>query len=127
VIADGTSQAYSSAMVLPRLMRVLTLLAVLLAPLTMMASHASAAPMPVTHAMSEASAMPGHCPPTGEEQDRQKPTPNIDCTIMCSAMPAVDTAFAAQIIVPPLDLVQPVEFGGHGLNPSADPPPPRFS
>ena len=126
-IASRRGRAYCAGMILPRLMRVMTLLAVLLAPLTMMASHASAVPMPMAHAMGEPSAMSGHCPPAGDEQDEQTPTPNIDCTIMCSAMPAVDTAFAAEIIALALNLVQAGEFGGHGLNPSADPPPPRFS
>lgn len=108
-------------------MRVLTLLAVLLAPLTMMSSHAAAAPMPMAHAMGGADAMAGHCPSAGDEQDKQKPAASIDCTIMCSAMPAGGNVFPARIAMPALDLVQPVEIGGHGLNPAADPPPPRLS
>lgn len=127
VIATCGIHAYCAGMVLARLTRVLTLLAVLLAPLTMMASHASAAAVPMAHTMSDSGDMPGHCPASGDEQGKQMPAPNIDCTIMCSAMPTGDNAFASQIDLPDLDLVQPIELGRHGLNPSADPPPPRFS
>lgn len=108
-------------------MRVLSLLAVLLAPLTMMEAHVAAAPMAATHAMDGPSTMPGHCAPSGEERDKQKPAPNIDCTIMCSAMPATDCLVPTQLIVPDPDPVRPFEPGGNGLNPAADPPPPRLS
>ena len=128
MIASRSPGAYFAGMVLPRLMRVLTLLAVLLAPLAMMSSHAqAAAPAAVNHVRGGSSAMPGHCPPAGEEQDKQKPAPNIDCTIMCSAMPAPDAVIPAQPALTALDLVQPLGIGGYGLNPEADPPPPRLS
>ena len=132
MIAHRSSGAYFARMILLRLMRVLTLVAVLLAPLTMMASHAAAAApmaheMPMAHDVGDTGAMPGHCPPADDEQDKQEPTANIDCTIMCSAMPATDSVAAARLAIPELDLVHPVEIGGHGLNPAADPPPPRPS
>lgn len=132
MIAHRSSRPYVAAMILSWLMRVLTLLAVLLAPLTMMASHAQAsAPaahgMAVAHDMAGAGGTPGHCPPAGEKQDEQQPAANVDCTIMCSAMPATGGAMSAQLVLAGPDPVQPLEAGGHGLNPAADPPPPRLS
>jgi hypothetical protein len=110
---------YLDAMTGSGLVRLLTLLVVLLTPLTMMASHASAAPVVRSHDMDASASMAGHCSPSDGERDGQPEKSNIDCTIMCSAMPTTLDAVPDRVAAPALDLVQAARIGGHGLNPAA--------
>jgi hypothetical protein len=109
-------------MPLKHLVRLLTLLALLLAPAGMMGNHmAMAAPQPAG----------GHCAdanPGGHEAPRgEAPAQGIDCLIACSCVPA----FAAELADPPSFAATPASSSpvalGSGLNPQADPPPPRIS
>ena len=117
-------------MPLTRLLRLLTLIAMLFAPVSMSASHAATA-MPAAPAVMAdhmAAAPAGHCADMEGRQDKQGPIdPNIDCMIACSAMPASEFEVEAQAII--AAFIEPAGLTGalHGLDPGSDPPPPRFS
>jgi hypothetical protein len=106
------------------LLRLLTLVALLVAPLGMLGGHAAmAAP--------KASAESGHCSELGgmehEAPDESPPAKSIDCAMVCSCVPPA----AAPLDEPP-SLLQPPTAARHrtlalGPNPEADPPPPRLS
>lgn len=116
-------------MILSRLMRVLTLLAVLMAPLAMLASPSyasSAASMPIEHAAA-GSSMAGHCPPADDEAGGREHDGSIDCRVMCSAITVEQNLVPAQLPFIQLDLVQFTAASGHGCDGGADPPPPRLS
>ena len=105
------------------LLPLLTVLALLVAPFGRMAA---AETMTLTHHAAAAAAMPGHC------DDRPTPTQDrpdkaIDCMIACAAMAAADApslVLAAFTPAAPERLALPAFTG---LNPEAEPPPPRFS
>ena len=104
-----------------RILPLLTLLALLVAPFGRMASAETVTMM--EHAAA-AAALPGHCSDT-PEQDR--PERSIDCMIACAAMAAAD---APSLAPAPLTQTAPESLPSAsfaGLNPAADPPPPRFS
>jgi hypothetical protein len=116
----------SRAMPLARLIRFLTLFALLLAPLGMMGSHAAAA-MPMPHGASHAAPVtPDHCAPA-KDDDGDRARQSIDCTIFCAAMAAPDAAVSGRTaFAGPALAIRPVPFG-QGLNPESEPPPPRIS
>lgn len=100
-----------------RLIRLLTLAALLLAPFAMEGGHAAA----------PASAPAVHCdePMGADPADEDGASARIDCAIACSAVPT-----AAGILderARPVAMVEgavlPILLDGHG--PGADPPPPR--
>ena len=109
--------------------RFLTLLALLLAPLSMMTSHAAMAAA-VDAAPASASAM--HCAemPQADNQapGKQAPVKNIDCMLACACLPPLSGPGVgqAQLLIS-IDPVANAEPLGHGLDFTADPPPPRFS
>ncbi len=85
--------AYLTHMPLTRLLRFLTIFAVLFSPISMSAGHAAMAmPAPSTPMADHMAAAPaGHCADMDGEQGKSSPAaPNIDCMIACSAMPAAD-------------------------------------
>lgn len=105
-----------------RLLPLLTLLALLVAPFGRMAA-AEAMVMP----HHQAAAMPGHCDemPAGDEDGADKTA--IDCMIACAAMAVAETPnlVASPDVAPaPISLTLP---DLPGLNPEAEPPPPRLS
>jgi hypothetical protein len=121
--------AYCRLMVAWRLLRFLTLLALLIAPLRMMSAHAEMA-MPAASAQGDhhmAAASPSeHC--GGMDQPRKdQPVSGIDCTIACSACPSADTRVdvhpQAVAAVPPVASASVLL----GLHPESDPPPPRLA
>lgn len=108
------------------LLRLVMVLVMLIAPIGMVGSHAAMA-APQT---SEASAG-GHCADMAGAHDQapaeQAPGKSIDCMIACACVPSP----GVQLAEPPLAVAAPeaamiVSLAG-GLNPAADPPPPRFS
>ena len=110
-----------------RFLRVLTLLALLLAPAGMLGSHAAMAGVPV----AAAAASDAHCAEMaggGHEApcDPQVPA-GIDCMIACSCMPPL----GAQLGQPPLRsaVPEPAMLTARllGLSPQAETPPPRLS
>ena len=113
-------------MPLPLLIRVVTLFALLLAPLGMMRAHAAAAPAPMSHGNMHAAPAENHCAPKGEDQG-EAPKQDIDCTIFCGAMAAEDMSVSERLTFAALALHGRLQAFGHGVNPEAEPPPPRLS
>lgn len=117
------------------LLRFLLLLAVLLAPISMMSSHAvmampaaGAAPM-AGHDVAPAD---GHCadmaPATqGEPADDATPAAENHCTIACSCIPPAAGQVAAQapIVVEAARSAPPLLMTG--LTPQAEPRPPKIA
>ena len=124
MIATRRRKTYLRLMVARRLIRILTMLALLVAPLGMVGGHAAMA-MPVA-----ATAATGHCADIGGMADdgdgsSQEDRSAIDCTISCSALPALAGALTDQ---PPLPaMARTVTLHGlvRGLHPESDDPPPR--
>jgi hypothetical protein len=110
-----------------RLIRILTLAALLLAPFGMVGEHATAALPAVAaagHHMEDMAA--GHCADTGEPA-KDRPSSSIDCMMACSALAGIESELAEHPLpaaTPPQELAPKTI---HGLNPEADPPPPRFA
>ena len=106
-----------------RILPLLTLVALLLAPFGRMAA-AEASAMP--HHGDRAAAASGHCdgmPAQGEG----RPDRAIDCMIACAALASAEapTAAAAPALAPMPEPAAARQFSG--IDPEADPPPPRFS
>lgn len=105
---------------LSRLFSFIILLALLLAPASMLGSHAAMA-MPQG---ASASGM-NQCdqPQVPEDQDRQA---MIDCAIACAAMPAAEPLMASKpVALAPLPTVSPTLILT-GTRPEAATPPPRI-
>ncbi|HEY0324424.1 MAG TPA: hypothetical protein VGC46_00420 [Allosphingosinicella sp.] len=110
-------------MCLRPLLHLFALVAMLVAPLGMVDDHAAAA-------APQASAG-GHCADmTGSRQqapDDKAPGKSIDCMIACACVPSP----GVQLAEPPLALAGPqpamIVSRVGGINPAADPPPPRLS
>jgi hypothetical protein len=105
-----------------RILHILALLALLLAPAGMLGSHAAMA-MPSSAA---ASSTMDHCSEkqAPEESDSRA---MLDCAIACTALPA-----AAPLVMPRQPLIDPLltpdaELRFAGTRPEAATPPPRFS
>lgn len=114
-----------------RLVRFLTILAMLFAPLGMVGEHAAmampaAADAPAHHAESAAPA--AHCADmtaqAGDESDLGKDC-MTDCAIACSAVPAFVGGIALHEPLAAMIEPQPLARGLRGLHPESDPPPPR--
>lgn len=117
-------------MPLTRLLRFLTLIAVIFAPISMSGGHAAMAMPAPSAAMAEQmpAAPAGHCADMGGEQDKSGPSaPNIDCMIACSAMPAADFEVEVHPVVAAFIEPRALTNALNGLNPESDPPPPRFA
>lgn len=99
------------------ILRLLALVALVLMPLGMGGAAAMARPAPAGHAMS------GHCD-EAPEQDRA-PAPDMDCTAMCTALPAADGPGPAPRMKPavPRTLAAIARFAG--IEPEIATPPPR--
>lgn len=135
-IASRSYEAYFPAMPVASILRFLLLLAVLLAPISMMSSHAAMAlPAEEAGAMGHHEMSPapgGHCAdmaPASEDEpaDGASPVKNIDCTIACSCVPPA----AGQIAQRP-PYTPGVERPGLaallvGVSPEAEPRPPQSS
>jgi uncharacterized protein involved in copper resistance len=114
-------------------MRILTILAVLLAPLGMIAGTSAQAA--TTHAASAAThpadAMPAmdHCAGMQKSEDMSKGQPGHqhDCMMACAAIPAFGSELPAKPMTP--STIDPIALAstGHGLGPEAATPPPRFA
>jgi hypothetical protein len=121
-------------MLATRLLRFLIALAMLLAPISMMGTHAAMAmPSPAPAAMADhgtAEATAGHCaemPAPGEQAPDQAPAKSIDCMIACSCVPPAIGDIAEPAALPALAQRPALALPLHGLNPKAEPRPPRFS
>lgn len=117
-----------------KILRLLTLFALLIAPLGMLGRHAAmAAPhsaaMP-TSPEADAAAM-GHCAdmpaPAAKAPAHKAPASNIDCMLACSCMPASVPEIGAGPRPSAAPIYAFVPDGEKGLAPEAEPPPPRLS
>ena len=123
-IAHDASDAYFRAMRLRALLHIFVLAALLLAPIGMVGGHAAMAAAP------EASPS-GHCADMAGSHEQapadKAPGKSIDCMIACACVPSP----TVQLADPPLPVAVPgpamIASLAGGLNPAADPPPPRFS
>lgn len=129
LVASTSVGAYSQAMVALRLLRFLTLVALLIAPLRMMSAHAEMAmPAPADkgHHMA-AAATSDHCGGGMNQPRKDQPASGIDCTIACSACPSAESTLIAHphpaAPIPPATLASALI----GLHPESDPPPPRLA
>lgn len=133
MIASRARAPYLSGMTAARLVRLLTIFAVLLAPLSMVGERAAMAMPAGPEASAHHSAGPsraGHCAEmSGQSEDEKAPDTQclIDCAIACSAIPAGGSQMADQSM--PVVMVQPQPLVGRlsGLHPESDPPPPRIA
>jgi hypothetical protein len=111
-----------------RFIRVLMLLALLLAPAGMAGRHAAMA-TPAAPAAAEA----GHCAETGMRHgapaapEQGMASGAIDCLIACACVPPVGGALAEAALPTPLPPSNGRSLMPAGRNPAADPPPPRYS
>ncbi len=115
-------------MSLTRLLRILTLAAVLFAPLSMVSGHGAMA-MPNSKAATamdhgQATAPAGHC--ADMDQDGSEPaSPGVDCMIACSAVATADFAVSSHPAAHSGVRTSSLSALLSGLNPGSDPPPPR--
>ena len=132
-LASFRNAVYLRGMTAARLIRLLTILALLLAPLSMVDKRAAMAmPSAPAAAMHHAGSAdrPAHCPDmAGSSQDETAPDRDclVDCAISCSAIPAAGSAMVNQPMA--TSVAQPLPLLGlvSGLHPESDPPPPRFA
>lgn len=130
-VATLRRPAYFGPMQMTRFMRILTILAVLLAPLGIIAPTSAQAA--VTHAASAtthpAEAMPGmeNCVgmPKGDDTSKGQPAQQHDCMMACAAIPSFGSELPARPMAP--SAIEPIRLTstGHGLAPEAATPPPR--
>jgi uncharacterized membrane protein len=113
--------AYLRLMAMTRLMRWTIMLAVLLAPLTMIAgipAHASA---------HHGAAAPSfdHCAGMAKSS-KEHPVRARDCTVACAAIIPMCSAIDGHLPAPAALRTLAFATSGHGLEPEADTPPPRL-
>lgn len=134
MIASASTEAYLRPMVARRLVRILTMLALLFAPLSMIGGYAAMA-MPAAAAAAshneQADDQSAHCAEMAgqsEEDDGTSPGDCLtDCAVACSAIPALGSAMADQPMAPAM--AQPLALVGRirGLHPESADPPPRIA
>lgn len=104
-----------------RLLPLIALLALAVAPFGRMAAAEAMAP-----AHHTATAAPGHCDdmpaPDGDEADKL-----LDCLTACASLAAADASPLPVLTAAPASLQAQPPAGAAGVNPEADPPPPRLS
>jgi hypothetical protein len=105
-----------------RILPLLTLFALLIAPFGRMAA-AEASAMPHHGAAMTA----GHCEGMPQPDPGKTHKMSVDCALACAAIAPPETSALA---APPLAATAPVRLARSihaGLHPESDPPPPRFS
>lgn len=135
MIASRPREAYLRPMVAGHLVRMLTMLALLFAPLSMMSGHAAMA-MPTGASAShheQNTDQSAHCAEMAgqsQEDDGDGSSPGdclTDCAVACSAIPAPGSAMADQPMAPAM--AQPLPLVGRisGVHPESADPPPRIA
>jgi hypothetical protein len=116
-------------MLLKQLLRLLTLFALLVAPLGMLGGNAAAAAPP----SADAGASSGHCAEMAgshDPSDEQEPAQSVecmDCMIVCSGMLSVAAQLTEPLAAARLTVAALRSPLVRGLTPQAEPRPPRFS
>jgi hypothetical protein len=114
----------------------MTMLALLLAPLSMVGGHAAMA-MP-TEASASSSHHEGvgdqseHCAEmSGQTEDEGRSSPVrdclVNCAVACSALPSLGSVMADQAMAPAMAQLLPLESRVRGLHPESADPPPRIA
>jgi hypothetical protein len=99
--------------------RLLALIALVLMPIGMTGAPAAASAMPADHAMAA-----GHC--EGQSGDEpQAPAASMDCTAMCTAIPAREAAAPTPLFQRPAPRTVAVAVAFEGVEPEIATPPPR--
>ncbi len=128
-VASAFGSAYLGRMSLTRLLRLLTIFAVIFSPLSVASGHAAMAmPAAPTSTDHTSAASASHCADMDGQKDKGgQRAPSIDCMIACSALPTLDFEIEAHSM--PAGFLEPALFISalHGLHPESDPPPPRLS
>ena len=135
MIARRSRAAYVPAMVVRHLVRVLTMLALLFAPLSMMSGHAAMAMPVAADAAShhkEAGSSSADCGEMGSESQDDDVGSTLgdcltDCAVACSAIPALGSAMADQPLPPAMDQPLPLLGRVRSLHPESTDPPPRIA
>ena len=122
VIAATGSRPYGVRMA-AAVLRLLVIAAFVLMPFGMTGATASTGPMPADHS---AMAMGGgHC---DEQPDQGKvPPAKMDCTAMCTALPAADTWVPLSVLKPTAPRTLAIAAPFSGIEPEIATPPPRLS
>lgn len=132
LIANGPRPAYLPLMVAKRFVRILTIVAMLFAPLSMMGGYAAMAqPTAVTSGShhEQAADMPAHCAEmNGNAQDQDSNAPQgdcfSDCAVTCAAISALGSVIVDRENLPAMVPARAFADPLHGVSPeSADPPP----
>ena len=134
-VASPSARAYLAPVSLRRILSLLLLVGLVLAPLGMfggspamaMSGHAMSAQ---SHDAQSVGAAPCHSKKRQQGDGKapdSKQVPGNCCVMMCSAIPAMSGQLAEHLA--PQQILQPLPPASrpHGLKPEADPPPPRFS
>lgn len=130
-LAPGRGGAYFAVVVMKNLVRILTLLALLIAPAGMLGGHAAMATAPSV----DASAGSAHCADMAgshdQSPDEQAPAKSLecmmDCMMLCSAMPSMTAQLAEPLSPSPMAAAASLSLLVQGLTPQAEPRPPQFS
>ncbi len=116
IIVQKASLPYGSRMA-AAVFRLLALFALMLMPIGM--APATAQPMPAEHAMTSM----GHCE---QDQDRE-PNSKMDCTAMCTALPATDASVPEPVLKPMAPRTTAIAVPFAGVEPETVTPPPRLA
>ena len=117
-----------------RILSLLLLVGLVLAPLSMIGGSSAMAMggkamTGMSHEQIAADTPPCHDKKSQRDDnapDTKQPPGNC-CVMMCVAIPSVGGQLAAHLLPPQIRQPLPPASGPHGLEPEADPPPPRFS
>jgi hypothetical protein len=121
-------RVYGRAMMAMSLLRFLSLIALILAPIGMMSGHAAIAMSAVSagaHHMDEM-ASPDHCAGMDQPSKNSSQT-SVDCTFACSVLPAAETEIGAHPLAASSAPYARPNQAVHSLHPESDPPPPRYA
>lgn len=100
--------------------RLLALIALVLMPMGMAGAPAAASAMPADHGMAA-----GHC--EGQSGSDEAPAANMDCTAMCTAIPARESVAQAPLFQRTAPRSIALAFAFEGIVPETATPPPKLA
>jgi hypothetical protein len=98
--------------------RLLALIALVLMPMGMASAPAAASAMPADHGMAA-----GHC--EGQSSSDEAPAANMDCTAMCTAIPAREPVAQPPLFQRASPQSAEIAIAFAGIEPEIATPPPR--
>jgi hypothetical protein len=126
----GGGRLLWSRMLARPFLQLVLLIALLLAPVCMLGGGAAMATPAVgmssqTHAMT---ADAGHCAELGERRhDKQDRSADLDCRTTCSGVLTQGPVLRVSLVIASMPQNMALAAAEPGLNPAAEPPPPRLS